>query len=143
MYSGNYTGRELNERFSSESKSCRPGIRRERELTGLYGIYETVCTFNQTMLTFLIRYKQIYEIGLQLRQEVLHDIYMDHVYNIGQDNINSTITQHEHNDYTINFEDFLINSLPILILGHLLSILILSILSKLSFLLEFIYYFCN
>ena len=44
--------------------------------------------------------------------------------------INSTITQYD--DYTIAIDDFLINSLPLLILGLVISIL--------SILLEFIYH---
>ena len=74
----------------------------------------------------------MFEIGLQLRYEVLNHIYLDHANNIGKNSINSTITQHDYYDYTIAIDDFLINSLPILILGLLISIV--------SILLEFIYH---
>ena len=65
----------------------------------------------------------MFEIGLQLRYSVIYKIYMDYVYNIGRDTINSTLTQNDDYDNNIAIEDFLINSLPILILGLLISIL--------------------
>ena len=76
----------------------------------------------------------MYEIGLQHRYVVINHIYLDYNFNTGHDDItiNSTITQHDHYDYTIDFDDFCINSLPILIIGVLISIL--------SILLEFIYH---
>ena len=69
MYSGNYTGRELNERFSSESKSCRPGIRRVRELTGLYGTSKNIDEFKWFNMTYPNVYDQLIS---KLNEDKLH-----------------------------------------------------------------------
>ena len=85
---------------------------------------EQILTY-QNILTFLNRYKRVFEIGLQFRQEVILNIFNDLVHSVSLNTINSNITQQDHNNYKILIDDFTINSLSILILGLLLSILTL------------------
>ena len=99
-------------------------------------IFKPIIQFCSTILILIfIRFGRLFEIGVHFRYIVLIHIFIDHVYNIRQDDItiNSTNIQHEHYDNTISIVDFLINSIPILIIGLLISIL--------TFLVELIYRF--
>ena len=70
--SGNYTGRELNEIFSSGRKTCRPGIRRVRKLTGFYGNY---CGQLCIIINMIIIFIYLYFLSSQITISTTHRLY--------------------------------------------------------------------